>query len=389
MRSANPKLARRQWQGALVFAVALLGGCATAAKTTEETSNRLVWPPPPLAARIEFERTLVSEENIGKDTTFSERIVAFLAGEKPPANRIVEPMGLAVSDDGRRIYVSDYSRLMVWIFDLGTSSFRKIGENEPLARPVGLALDAQERLYIVEQARKGVSVFSPAGKRVSFITHESLERPTGLALDAERGRLYVVDTGTSKSTEHNVKIFGLDGTLLGKIGGERGEGQEQFQYPTYAAVDAAGNVYVTDTLNSRVQVFTPEGRYLKTIGERGNAWGMFDKPKGVALDTFGNTYVVDSGWSNVQIFNAKGQVLLFFGGRGPIPGLLKNPTAIAIDKQNRIYVADFLNHRIGVYRLINTKAGDSLLDPRTADTDKGGGAEQPGPSLADGKSKPK
>lgn len=361
MRPENPRPARRQWRGALVFAVALLSGCATAVTPMEDTGNRPVWPPPPLAARIEFERTLVSDESVGKDTTFSDRIVAFLAGEKPALHRIVEPMGLAVSADGRRIYVADYARLRVWIFDLGTSTFRQIGDDMPLARPVGLALDAQERLYVVEQLRKGVSVFSPAGQRVGFITHESLERPNGLALDAERGRLYVVDTGTSKSVEHSVKIFGLDGTLLGTIGGERGEGQGQFQYPTYAAVDAAGNVYVTDTLNSRVQVFTPEGRYLKTIGERGNAWGMFDKPKGVALDTFGNIYVVDSGWSNVQIFNAKGQVLLFFGGRGPIPGLLKNPTAIAIDKQNRIYVADFLNHRIGVYRLVNTKAEDSLL----------------------------
>ncbi len=128
-------------------------------------------------------------------------------------------------------------------------------------------------------------------------------------------------------------------------------------------VDDKGFVYVGDTLNSRVQKFDPDGKFVTTFGQLGTNWGEFDKPKGVAVDTFGNLYVVDSGWSNVQIFNPKGQVLLFFGGRGPVPGMLKNPLAIAIDKNNKIYVGDYLNHRIGVYELVNTTAADSFLKP--------------------------
>jgi hypothetical protein len=54
---------------------------------------------------------------------------------------------------------------------------------------------------------------------------------------------------------------------------------------------------------------------------------------------------------------------LFFGGRGPIPGMMKNPLSIVIDKNNQIYVGDYLNHRIGVYRLVNTKAEDSFVTP--------------------------
>jgi DNA-binding beta-propeller fold protein YncE len=112
-----------------------------------------------------------------------------------------------------------------------------------------------------------------------------------------------------------------------------------------------------------VQKFDSAGNFIAPIGKAGSAWGEFDKPKGVALDTFGNVYVVDTGWSNVQIFNPKGQILLFFGGRGPIPGMLKNPLAIAIDKNNRIYVGDYLNHRIEVYELVNTKSDDSFITP--------------------------
>jgi hypothetical protein len=43
--------------------------------------------------------------------------------------------------------------------------------------------------------------------------------------------------------------------------------------------------------------------------------------------------------------------------------MMKNPLSIAIDKNNRIYVGDYLNHRIGVYQLVNTKAEDSFITP--------------------------
>ncbi len=346
----------------------VLAGCATVPRKEEVV--RLVWPPPPLQARVEFVRSIVSDEDLGKDTTFSQLLLNFLGGQKAPPSRIVEPMGLAVSDDGQRLYVSDFAHLAVFVFDFARKTFSRVGEGERLARPVGLALDAQEQLYVVEQEKKGISVFTRQGKRVRFITHPSVERPTGIALDRERGRIYLADTGHTKSDEHSVKILSLSGDLIGTIGQGKGEGPGQFLFPTYLALDDKGNLYVTDTLNSRVQVFDPDGQYQKTFGQRGNAWGMFDKPKGVALDSFGNVYVVDSGWSNVQIFNQKGQILLFFGGRGPIPGMLKNPTAIAIDKENRIYVADYLNHRVEMYRLVNTSAEDSFLNP-VAET-KGG-----------------
>jgi DNA-binding beta-propeller fold protein YncE len=356
--------------GIVCGVLTLLGGCATAPKQEEV---RLVWPPPPLKPRIEFVRSIVSDTNLGRDTTFTEQLVNFLAGGTRPVNRVVEPMGIAVSDDGQRLYVSDFGQLEVFIFDFGNKQFRKIGTEQKLARPVGIALDSDERLYVVEQEKKRVSVFGRDGKHIRFITDQSVERPAGIAIDRRRGRIYMADTGHSKSVEHTVKIFDMSGQLVGRLGHDRGEAPGQFLFPTYVAVDQASNVYVTDTLNSRVQMFSPDGTYVKSFGQRGNAWGMFDKPKGVALDSFGNVYVADSGWSNVQIFNPKGQVLLFFGGRGPIPGMLKNPTAIAIDGQNQIYVADYLNHRVEQYRLVNTTAQDSF-DP-TTDT-KGGETRQ-------------
>ena len=369
---------RRLGRGAAAAALLLvLAGCATA---PQQEMTRLVWPAPPLPARIEFVRSITSDKDIDNDVTFSEKMVEFLSGVKPPANRIVEPMGLAVSDDGNRVYVSDFVQLAVYVFDFKQKTFTKIPKVGPLQRPAGIALDAQENLYVVESDKKEVSVYDRKGQFIRSIGDASLERPTGIAIDRVRGKIYVADTSHSKAKEHTVKIFDLQGKLLGHLGKGKGSEPGQFLFPTFVALDHQGDAYVTDTLNSRVQEFDPNGKYLRSFGERGNSWGMFDKPKGVAIDSFGNLYVVDSGWSNVQIFNQKGQVLMFFGGRGPIPGMLRNPTSIAIDSKNRLYVGDYLNHRVEVYQLVNTSASDSFLNPPgKAGAVPAGGAKKPEP----------
>ena len=345
----------------------ILFGCASAPK--QEATARMVWPPPPLAPRIEFIRSIASDQDVGRDTTFSQKLTMFVGGETPGINQIAEPTGVAVSDDGERLYVADFMQLQVFVFDFAHKTFTKIGNNERLARPMGIALDAQENLYVVEEESKGISVFNRQGKKTGFITDPSISRPTGIAIDRERGKIYLSDTSHTKTGEHSIKVFNLSGKLIGSIG-KKGTQPGEFLFPTYLTVDAKGNLYVADTLNSRVQMFDHDGKYLKSFGSRGSAWGMFDKPKGVAVDSFGNLYVVDSGWSNVQIFNEKGEVLLFFGGRGPIPGMMKNPNDIAISKDNHIYVADYLNHRIDVYRLVNTTATDSFSVPPTQNSGK-------------------
>jgi len=333
-----------------------LDGCATA--PTQPTTTRLVWPAAPQQPRIKFLRSISSDEDLNRDTTFSEHLLDFLAGEKPRANRIVQPMGLAVTKNGQRLYVSDYAQATVFVFDFGNKTLRRI---TGLSGPIGITLDDAENLYVVEQGTKSISIYAPDGTRSRVITDPSLERPTGIAIDNRNRRIYVADTAHTKSPQHSVKIFNFQGDLTGKLGGQKGALPGHFMFPTYVAVDKDSNVYVTDTLNSRVQMFDATGAYVRSFGSRGNGWGMFDKPKGVALDSFGNLYVADSGWSNVQIFNNQGKVLLFFGGRGPIPGMLKNPTAIAIDGANRIYVADYINHRIETYQLVNTDAADSFI----------------------------
>lgn len=341
---------------ALAGLVALMAGCAT--DVTKNEQKRLVWPEPPETARIESIRTIASDKDVGSDNNFN--MLEFLAGAAASA-KIGDPMGLAVSEDGNRLYVADYTQLAVFGFDFAKKSFVKLGgQGNPMGGPMGIALDGTGNIYVAESLKKGIGVYDPTGKSLNFITDPTMNRPVGLAIDIPRGKLYVVDSGRVDTEEHRIKIFDLQGKLLGKIGKQIGDIEGSFLFPTFISVDAKGNLYVADTLNSRVQMFDPDGKFVRIFGKRGTSAGEFDKPKGVAVDSFGNVYVADSGWSNVQIFNPKGQVLMFFSGRGTYPGLMQNPTGMAIDRQNRIYVSDSLNHRVNVFQLVNTKAEDNL-----------------------------
>jgi DNA-binding beta-propeller fold protein YncE len=366
---------------ALLVGVLAAAGCATAPEKPKLIE--LMWPEPPLTPRIKFVRTLASESDLERKPSLNELILEAVVGKKPAPGHLREPMKIAVSDDGQRVYVADYGQGLVYRFDLERKELNLLGVDQQFERPFGLAIDAAENLYVVEQGAKRIRVLNRQGKEVRRFSDPSLERPTDIAIDRRSGRLYVADPARKDSAEHTVKVFDLTGTLVGKIGKDKGGCEGCLYFPTYLTIDREGRLYVTSTMNARVDVFDLDGKYLRRFGERGSAFGMFDKPKGVALDSFGNLYVVDSGWSNVQIFNQKGSVLLFFGGRGAYPGLLKNPTGIAIDGKNRIYVADYLNYRVSVYELVNTTAEDSFLAPPAAEKEGGETAKTKGTAFTE------
>ncbi len=359
----------RQWR--IVFAASLavlfFAGCA-ANKTVE-----IYWPPPPQKSRIKFVRTFRNQDDFGKGG--GEAAMDALLGEKKRRLTLRQPMALAPSRDGKRLYVSDFTLKAVLVFDFDK---REVGVLDsklyPFKKPFGVAVDGKNNVYVADAALKVIRMFDQSGRFIKEITNEKLERPGGIAIDLKRNRIYVADTSSRTSTNHVVHVFDMEGKYLSKFGGW-GHAPGKLHFPTYVTVDNDGNIYVTDTLNARIQAFDPDGKYLKKFGVKGDGFGAFDRPKGVALDTFGNVYVVDSTWSNVQIFNEKGQILLFFGGRGGYPGLLNNPTAISIDEKNRIFVADSFNGRVSIYQLINTTAADSFL-PLPKKEKKGGAAKK-------------
>lgn len=321
----------------------------------------VVWPDPPETPRIRFVRYLATEEDVDDGAWASFR--RFLTGAQPA--RLGRPTGIAISDDGKRVYVADFGRAGVYRLDLEHKTFTPFTADEPMRSAFCVALDGEENAYVSDPVARRVVVFDRTGKKLRAFGGEA-ERPTGMAVDRARGILYVTDGSRQNSPNHRVLAYSLEGKLLRQVGRGRGSGEGEFNFPTYLAVDAQGHLYVADTLNFRVQVFDPEGRFVRAYGTAGDQPGSFSRVKGLAFDGFGNLYAVDGEHAVVQIFNRNFDLLLYFAGKAPFLEYLQLPGAIAIDRtSNLIYVAEQDNGRLNVYQLINTTAADSLAPAQT------------------------
>ena len=158
-------------------------------------------------------------------------------------------------------------------------------------------------------------------------------QPRGLARDAA-GNIYVADFV-------NNRIQKLDPSLSPLLAwGRHGSAPGEFKDPCAVAVDAAGRVYVADTWNSRIQVFDANGTYLREWNH-----GFFG-PRGVAVDRKGSVFVVDTGNGRVVRADADGNKEAEWGGRGSEPGKLQDPQGIAVDGAGVVWVCDNGNGRL-------------------------------------------
>ena len=334
-----------------VLALALGPGVAGCVKPPavpwRAAKKALVWPLPPDPPRIRYEGSITAGQALryAKSTSFAW--LDFLVGS--PEVRLQTPHGISV--DATTLAVADSGAATIQMLHLVARRYRVIEDagRTRLLCPIGAAPDGAGGVFLSDSVLARVFHFSAAGRLDGEIRGEFV-RPTGLAYDAARRVLHVVDTGS-----HSVSSFQEQGgswSLLRKLG-QRGEGQGPvFNFPTHAALDRDGNLYVADSLNFRVRIFSPDGSLAGMFGRAGDGTGDFSKAKGIAVDSEGHIYVVDSQYDVVQIFSREGRFLLSFGGSGRDEGSLWLPTGIFIDGQDRIYVSDSGNSRIQVYQYL-------------------------------------
>src|SRR5437870_4464335 len=134
--------------------------------------------------------------------------------------------------------------------------------------------------------------------------------PVAVAMTIQKGDGYM--TSCLRRFGITFAFFGFASILPSAVGaqppvyltqwGSYGSGNGQFNYPVGVATDAAGNVYVTDNSNNRIQKFTNTGTYLIQWGSYGSGDGQFNGPFGVATDVAGNVYVTDFSNHRIQKF---------------------------------------------------------------------------------------
>jgi DNA-binding beta-propeller fold protein YncE len=356
----------------LFCSTALIASCASpgtsAPPAAEEPRPDLVFPPPPEQARFVFERTILgSADVISEDSETRWRRV--LTGETKTSTGFSKPFDVEACQG--RIYVSDTVRRSIMLFDVPNGTFSEFGTTEPgeLRKPLGMAIDDDCNLYVVDGSARRVIVYDQDGVFLSaFGGMDMFERPSHVDVDADARYAYVVDTGGVSSQLHRVRVFDIaSGEHVFDIGG-RGSGPGEFNLPRDVAVGRDGRIYVVDGANFRVQVFESDGTYVSTFGSIGVYPGQFSRPKGVATDPDGNVYVTDTAFGNFQIFDANGQLLLFVGSRSETlePARYMLPAGIGVDEDGRVYMVDQFFRKVDVFRPADIGPGEGFLGARAA-----------------------
>lgn len=345
--------------GAVTVAFCLLGailqactGGGTRSDGDSHPLSRPVWPPPPDPPRFVYETLLRSSADITA-TSPDDLLRRQLTGELQPTEPAFEKIAAVAARFGR-IYVADSMRSRIVVFDVPRRKVFQFGLRRPgnVAKPVGLALDGTQNVYVVDAAQRCVLVYDGLGLYLRSIgTSQDLERPTGVAVDAAGKRIYVIDRATNESERHRVVVFDAEGRKLKEFG-RRGADPGEFNVPVQGAVAPDGTLYVLDSGNFRVQAFDADGAFLRQFGGVGAVSGSFSRPRGIAVDGEGRVYVSDGQFGNFQIFDRSGQLLLAVGrsGSSDAPGRYGLISGLSVDETGRVYVADQLFNKIEVIR---------------------------------------
>ena len=256
--------------------------------------------------------------------------------------------GIALSNDGSSVYVSDEYNHRISTFDADSGDFVRAwgtlgSEPGELNGPSGIAVDAEDNLYITDQNNHRVQKLTPDGRHLlSFGSEGSgdgeMNMPWGICV-APDGSVFVADWRNDR-----IQQFSADGEFIAKFG-ESGDGDGQFTRPAGVAVDSDGNIYVTDWGNERVQVLAGDGSHLMTLlGEATLSKWAYDflaaNPDEVETRKISNLTPELPPHLNTRHLISS-QIEPYFWG----------PASVNFDNDGRMFVTESSRHRIQIYQL--------------------------------------
>ena len=386
-----------------VFAVALPSAAADKKKKSAATPDqqmpkrvnfdisKIVWPSPPEIARVRFLQQFTGEKidpsqfSKGKQKA-KQGWMDRLAGTKPQVDQniklpfqLIRTCGLAFDSSGK-IYAADQAVGAIFVFDAekkGEVQLIKNGEDARFGLINGLAVDDNDRIFVSDiKTHRVLVIGATSHKEEGSFGADILIRPGGMAIDVENRFLYVVDTQNDV-----VDVFDADNfKLLRKLGvpGKKHllTDPGTFSLPTNVAVDKDGDVYVTDTLNDRVEIFDADGNFITMFGKNGDGPGSLSRPKGIAVDSDKHIWIADAVQQRVKVFNREGQLLIYFGQPGNWPGQFSALYDIAIDQKfNRVITSEQFPGRVQMFRYVTDTEADQLRTEQAQESKKSSAGE--------------
>jgi len=253
-----------------------------------------------------------------------------------------EPWGVAVGKDGLWA-ISDWSNHCVYILNDKDQLIKKFGiqgmDNGQFDRPKGMAFDHDNCLYIADSHK--VQKFTMDGKYLLQFGNErcdngQLKNPIGLTV--HKGEVYVADSGNK-----HISVFTTDGKFCHTIG------SGQLGCPYDVTVNADNQLLVADCNHHCICMYTLDGYYICTIGTRESSRGQLCHPYSVATGLNGTIFVADTFHDRVLVFDKDGNCIHSFGSRGLGNGQFSCPYGIAISHNGSIFVTDHENKRVQIF----------------------------------------
>jgi hypothetical protein len=277
------------------------------------------------------------------------------------ANRIQQPIGVLA--DAGTVYVSDTQAGVILQFRENGTFIRSFGKGK-LQTPLYMAKNPKDgNIYVADRRARKVLIFKPGGDYVGVFDpklpkaqlprfNTQGDQWVPIALDfAPDGTLYVIELLNG----HRMLIFGPDGTFRRSVGhaglaAQTAAEPEAFQFPN--SVKVHGNeVWVSDSNNRRMQVFTLAGDFKRIVAVAGLPRGMAFLPRAsnATSGTPDKFVVVDTLSHDGTIFAVDGNKVLSFGTRGVLEGQFSYPNDVSVGTNSLLFITDTNNMRVQVW----------------------------------------
>jgi len=299
-----------------------------------------------------------------------------------------KPRSVAV-DAQNNLYVVDMTGRVQKFSSVGVFLLSWQMPQTDLGKPKGMCRDRDGNIVVVEPHYQRLNHFSPEGKLVAqwgqrgtnagqftmpravavnsqgeilVSEYGAVERVQKVALrhsSVQQARPYPgpLPQGADRGEGERAPLFAVE--FLSSFG-HAGTGPGEFNRPEGLCVDDQDRIYVADSCNHRIQVFSSAGKFIRTYGRPGVGKGELSYPYDICVDHAGRQYVCEFGNSRIQVFDASDHPIEILGGPGVEPGKFSNPWGVALDGAGNLYVADSQNHRVQKFVTKQSVAGSQL-----------------------------